>query len=216
MVIREMPHFWRLSDGMLAGLFLGCLGGGLFLIAISWQSAMLAGWDIAAAYFLLRTWTRLLRLGTDEVRKAATREDPNRATTDLVLIIASVASIAGVGFVLIQAARAKGGEIAGLLALGVASLLASWFVVHTVFTLRYARLYYSEPAGGISFNQDEAPVYSDFAYAAFTIGMTFQVSDTDIEDRSIRRAALRHALLSYLFGAVLLAMTVNVGASLLK
>jgi uncharacterized membrane protein len=95
-------------------------------------------------------------------------------------------------------------------------LLFSWLTVHTIFALRYARLYYSGTVGGISFNQRREPTYPDFAYVAATIGMTFQVSDTDLEDAAIRRTALRHALLSYLFGAVLLAMTVNVGASLLK
>jgi uncharacterized membrane protein len=82
--------------------------------------------------------------------------------------------------------------------------------------LRYARLYYTGADGGISFNEDDPPAYSDFAYLAFTIGMTFQVSDTNIEDKTIRRTALRQALISYLFGAVLVAMTVNVGASLLR
>ena len=88
-------------------------------------------------------------------------------------------------------------------------MVVSWFAVHTVFTLRYARLYYSHPPGGIDFNQSEAPTYSDFAYLAFTIGMAYQVSDTDLQTRKIRATALQHSLLSYLLGAVILAMTIN-------
>jgi uncharacterized membrane protein len=84
--------------------------------------------------------------------------------------------------------------------------------VHTVFALKYAQLYHSGPGGGIDFNQDEPPRYSDFAYLAFTIGMTFQVSDTDLTSGAMRRLALRHSLLSYLFGAVILAMTINITA----
>jgi len=84
----------------------------------------------------------------------------------------------------------------------------SWLVVHTLFTLRYARLYHST-GGGVDFNQDDPPRYLDFAYLAFTIGMTFQVSDTNLTSPAIRAAALRHALLSYLFGAVILATSVN-------
>lgn len=206
---------WKLNKELLRGLGFGVVAGGLLFIALPWQPSVLLGWDISAGYFLGRTWARVLPLDPAGAREMATREDPSRATTDLILILASVVSIAGVGFILIDAARAKGVVVAGLLAVAVGSLLCSWLVVHTVFTLRYARLYYAA-SGGISFNQDDPPVYSDFAYLAFTIGMTFQVSDTDLGDRAIRRAATRHALLSYLFGAVLLAMTVNVGASLLK
>jgi len=75
-------------------------------------------------------------------------------------------------------------------------------------------LYYTGPDGGVSFNQSEAPRYADFAYLAFTIGMTFQVSDTDLQTLAIRATVLRHALLSYLFGAVILATTVNLVAGL--
>ena len=75
--------------------------------------------------------------------------------------------------------------------------------------LRYARLYYSDSPGGIDFNQSEAPSYVDFAYLAFSIGMTYQVSDTNLETRKIRTTALQHSLLSYLLGAVILAMTIN-------
>jgi uncharacterized membrane protein len=86
--------------------------------------------------------------------------------------------------------------------------------VHTLFTLRYAELYYTGPDGGVDFNEGNPPRYVDFAYLAFTIGMTFQVSDTDIRAYPIRATALRHALLSYLFGAVVLASTVNLLAGL--
>jgi uncharacterized membrane protein len=100
---------------------------------------------------------------------------------------------------------------------GVLTIALSWGVVHTVFALRYARLYYSEPVGGIDFKtKTEQPDYRDFAYVAFTIGMTFQVSDTDVTAHKIRRTVLRHALLSFFFGAVILATTVNVIASLLN
>jgi uncharacterized membrane protein len=194
----------------------GFVVGLLVTLVLPWQGAALIGWDVAAAIFLIRIWTPLWQLDAKDVARVATREDPSRGITDLVLILASMICIVGVGFTLIHAAKSKGYEVAGFLGLAVLSLVTSWLVVHTVFTLRYARLYYAGTAGGISFNEDDQPVYSDFAYVAFTIGMTFQVSDTNIEDKLIRRTALRHALISYLFGAVLLAMTVNVGASLLK
>jgi uncharacterized membrane protein len=79
-----------------------------------------------------------------------------------------------------------------------------------------ARLYYSHPAGGIDFNQQAPPRFSDFAYLAFTVGMTFQVSDTDLQTPTVRAAVLRQALLSYLLGAVILATTINLVAGLLR
>jgi len=101
-------------------------------------------------------------------------------------------------------------------ALAVASVALSWSVVQTVFTSHYARLYYRHPAGGIDFNQQARPRYSDFAYLAFTVGMTFQVSDTSLQTATLRATALRQALLSYLLGAVILATTINLVAGLLR
>ena len=96
--------------------------------------------------------------------------------------------------------------------LAVVSVALSWSVVQTVFISHYARLYYSHPPGGIDFNQEAPPRYSDFAYLAFTVGMTFQLSDTDLQTPALRAAALRQALLSYLLGAVILATTINLVA----
>jgi uncharacterized membrane protein len=143
----------------------------------------------------------------------ATCEDPSRAATGVV-VVAAVASLAAVGFILIQATSAKGAGQDLLAGVGVLSVALSWFTVHTVFTLRYARLYYLGPDGGINFNQAASPRSLDFAYLAFTFGMTFQVSDTDLQTPAIRATALRHALLSYLFGAVILATTINLISSL--
>jgi uncharacterized membrane protein len=98
----------------------------------------------------------------------------------------------------------------------VASVALSWTVVQTVFTAHYARLYYSRPAGGIDFNQAAPPRYTDFAYLAFTVGMSFQVSDTELQTAALRATVLRQALLSYLLGAVILATTINLVAGLLR
>lgn len=143
----------------------------------------------------------------------ATREDPTRVVTDLVVVLSSLASVGGVGYLLI-AASAHGGEAIGAAGVGVATVAAAWLAVHTVFMLHYARLYYSDCPGGIGFHQDDLPCYDDFAYQAFTIGMTYRVSDTDIQLSQIRKAALRQALVSYLLGAVILAVTVNLIAGL--
>ena len=121
-----------------------------------------------------------------------------------------------VAFALVKAGQAVGGMKAYLITVGLLSVMLSWALVHTVFMLRYARAYYAEPTGGIEFNEKEPPTYIDFAYYAFTIGMTFQVADTNINSKTVRRITLHHALLSYLFGAVLLGLVINVVATLLK
>jgi uncharacterized membrane protein len=108
-----------------------------------------------------------------------------------------------------------GGGQAALTVLAVLSIVLSWALIQTVFTLRYARLFYAE-GGGIDFNEDDEPDFRDFAYLAVTLGMTYQVSDTDLTSKAVRRTALRHALLSYLFGTVIIAVAINVVAGLVK
>ena len=117
---------------------------------------------------------------------------------------------------MVQAGNAHGVAKDWQVGLGVVSVVLSWALVHTIFTLRYARLYYAAPVGGVDFNDEEPPSYVDFAYLAVTIGMTFQVSDTSLSSREFRATAMRHALLSYLFGTVIVATTINLVAGLSK
>jgi uncharacterized membrane protein len=202
----------RVGVAVIAGVFAGALAS----LPGSWQIGTLVGWDAAAAVYVAWTWTTIWRRDPTATARLALREDPGRATADALLLVASVASVLAVGLV-ITAGRA-GGSGAGdaRAALAVASVALSWTVVQTVFTSRYARLYYSHPAGGIDFNQQAPPRFSDFAYLAFTIGMTFQVSDTDLQAPALRATALRHALLSYLLGAGILATTINLVSGLLR
>jgi len=182
-------------------------------LAAGWPYAPSAGWTMAALTYVAITWLAIGGMTPRRVAQHATREDPGRRMTDAIAVISSVASLAGVAYVLIG--ESSGGVDSDIAAVvGIASVAASWFLVHTVFTLRYAELYYVEPRGGIDFNQDEEPGYTDFAYLAFTLGMTYQVSDTDLQNRTVRATALRHALISYLLGAVVLATTINLIAGL--
>ena len=174
---------------------------------------LLIGWDSVAVVYTGWLGLVLLHRDAEETARRATVTDPDRVTTDVVLLSAAVASLGTVGFVLARAGRGSSAEFAEV-GLGVLSVVLSWAMVHTLFTLRYAALYYAEPVGGIDFNSPELPTYRDFAYLAFTIGMTFQVSDTALTSAALRRTALQHALLSYLFGTGILATTVNLVASL--
>jgi uncharacterized membrane protein len=197
---------------------LGGVAGAIAAFALPWQATELVAWDVACLYFLIATWSVISPKSASDTRTHAVTEDPSAPISDLVICSAAVACIIGAGFALGRASSSSGLTKAGFIALAVLSVLVSWAAVHTVFTLRYARLFYgNSPQGtGIDFNEDDPPDYRDFAYLAMTIGMTFQVSDTDLGTKDIRRTALRHALISWLFGAVLIGLTINVLASLLS
>jgi uncharacterized membrane protein len=180
-----------------------------------WETAVLVGWIAVSLVLVVWIWLAIHHLDAERTAQNAVREDPSVGWTDVLLLTASVASLAGVGLVFSRAAG-SGAGLVGLVALGVGSVALSWALVHITFTLRYARLYYSGSDGGIDFNQDEPPCYLDFAYLAFTLGMTFQVSDTDLKTPAVRHTALRHALLSYLFGSVILASIINLVAGLMR
>jgi len=194
----------------------GACAGALVALPGSWQIGTLAGWDVAAGVYVAWTWASIWHRDPAATARLALREDPGRPVTDALLLVASVASVLAVALA-IAAGRDGGAATRDLhAALAVASVALSWTVVQTVFTAHYARLYYSRPAGGIDFNQAAAPRYTDFAYLAFTVGMTFQVSDTELQTAALRATVLRQALLSYLLGAVILATTINLVAGLLR
>lgn len=117
---------------------------------IGWRFA-LVGWIAAAGLYVV--WTRLLLSGmdADQTREYVTREDPTRWVADAVIIWASVASLAGVGYVVAAGSR-SGAEALAAAVVGVLTVVASWFAVHTLFTVHYARLYYSDEPGGINFH----------------------------------------------------------------
>ncbi len=177
-------------------------------------SAPAIGWDAGALTFLVWTWLTIGRMSAQDTAEHATREDPSRPVGDVLLIAAALISLGAVGIVLVQAGSEQGSAQDLLAGVGVATVALSWLVVHTVYTLQYARLYYSDEPGGVDFNQAVPPRYADFAYLSLTLGMTFQVSDTDLQTSTIRATALRQALLSYLFGVVIVATTINLIASL--
>jgi uncharacterized membrane protein len=196
---------------------LGALVGGMLAAFGPWQLSVLAGWDVAAAVFIAWVWLSVGRFTPEQTGSFATREDDSRVATSILLLSASVVSLVGIGFDLFKASNAHTSGRVALTVIAVVTVALSWAVVHTVFALRYAHEYYTDPIGGIDFKtRVELPDYLDFAYVAFTVGMTFQVSDTDVQARRIRRTVVRHALLSYLFGAVILAVMVNVIASVVQ
>ncbi|HEX3490233.1 MAG TPA: DUF1345 domain-containing protein [Streptosporangiaceae bacterium] len=199
---------------VVVALVAGTAAGVLAALLGDWRYALAIGWDAAAIVFTSWVWLAIWPLSAPGTASHATAEDPSRAISDTIMLSACVASLAAVGMVLVYAHSSPRPAQVLLATLSLISLAVSWLTVHTIYTLRYARLYYRQTPGGIDFNSSDPPRYQDFAYLALTLGMTYQVSDTSLRSTDMRAAALKHALLSYLFGAVILAAAINLVSGL--
>jgi len=199
-----------------AAVAAGVVAAGIVAIVGPWWLIPLSGWDVTALVFLIGIAHRLAPRNAKETAALAQREDPSRPTADLLLILASLVSLLAVGLVLVRATQERALDKGLLVGASVLSIVLAWSIVHVVYTLRYARVYYRGTPGDITFPGNDLPVYSDFFYLALTIGMTFQVSDTTLQTKEVRRLALRHAVLSYVFGTLIIATTVNLVAGLGK
>jgi uncharacterized membrane protein len=199
---------------------IGLLVAVVLLRFVPWGVAVVAGWDAAALAFLISVWPIIVRANSSSAAQLATREDETRGAANVLLLAACVASLLGVGFALILARQESGPVKVLLVGLAVLTVVLSWTVVNTIFTLRYADQHFRSGATGIAFGDLERPeappTYRDFAYVAFTIGMCYQVSDTSVRDRRIRRTVLSHALLSYVFGVAIVGGSVNLIAGLIR
>ncbi len=178
-----------------------------------WMYAPTVGWCVAALIYSSWVWIRVGRLDPKQTQTHASREEPARGIADLLVILLSLASLFAVAFVLVQAAQSQGLAKGLLAALALVSVALSWILLHTLYMLRYASQYYTAEEG-IDFNQERPPQYTEFAYLSFTLGMTYQVSDTNITNHSVRKTVLQHTLLSFVFGSVILATTINLVAGL--
>lgn len=200
---------------LLISLGVGIAGTACAVALGSGPASLLIGWDLIALYFGGWTWVSTWPLDADATVAHANRDNPGRDLIDLIVLCAAVASVVAVGAFLFQASHDTGVSRYLRVGLAVISIFLSWTLVHTVFMLKYARLYYLEN-GGIDFNEDDPPQYTDFAYFSFTIGMTFQVSDTNISSKQIRRAALQHAWIAFPLGALIIASAINLVAGLAR
>ena len=208
-------HLARALTRLLVGAILGLVAFAITMAAAPWQAAVLAAWDTAAAVVV--GWVLLIVMGKGPAATAewAMREDDSRAAAEAAVLCAGAASLVAVAFGLAKANHVHGAAEFGLTLVAVLAVVLAWTTVHTIYTLRYARIFYTDH-GGIDINEEREPDYHDFLYVAFTIGMTYQVSDTNITSRRVRRTALRHALLSYVYGTAIIAVTINVIAGLVR
>lgn len=191
----------RLLSALVAGLAVAAAG----LLLASAEIGVLTGVATAGAVYVVLGWVVLWPMDADTTRANATHEDLRPAADEVVVACAAVGGLVGVVMLLVARGDAKDAAAA----LALAAVAMAWASVHFMYATRYAHLYYSDTPGGIDFNTTEPPAFRDFLYFSYNLGMTYQVSDTAVQSAAIRAVVLRHCLISYVFGAAIIATTIN-------
>jgi uncharacterized membrane protein len=188
-----------------------------------WSVQAITIWNVFAWTVTVLAWTRILLSGAKTSVQAAKLQDSARAAIFIFVVFAAVASLASVA-ILIGGAKGLGRKtLTEHLLLAGATVVSSWCLIHTVFAMHYAHGYYHDEdegpefssARGLEFPNEKEPDFLDFAYFSFVIGMTCQVSDVQVSSQSMRRLALVHGLLSFVFNTVILALSINLASGLL-
>ena len=179
-------------------------------------------WNIFGYSTLILAW---LRIAIDEPANFLSKaklQDSSRMTIFISVLVAACMSLFAVAYLLGSAKGLNRHSLTTHIVLSFATVVCSWVLIHTIFTLRYAHIYYGDSedlddpghAGGLQFPDEPTPNYMDFAYFSFVIGMTCQVSDVQITDRRLRQLALFHGLVSFAFNTAILALSINIVSGL--
>lgn len=173
---------------------------------------LLLGWDALIAVYLVLVYAMMLCNDHQHIRRAAAMQDDGRF---VILLVTATGAFASIAAIVSELGTPHRGVLE--LTIAIATIVLSWAAVHTTFALNYAHDYYrNDKPGGLQFpngGQDDHADYWDFVYFSFVIGMTAQVSDVGITDKTIRRTATAHGIASFIYNTALLALTVNIAAS---
>lgn len=209
------PRLTALSRSLIALT----VGGIVWLLtagSLTWQARFLLGWLAYALTVLVLIW---LIIGRADARQTAQREDESRPAIFLFTVGAALVSLLAVVFLLGSVKGLSASEATRHVILSGLTVVSSWMLTHSIFTLHYAHLYYNpdetERVGGLDFPGEEPPDYLDFAYYSFVVGMTFQVSDVAVTAKPLRRLTLLHGVLSFAFNTLIIALTINTVSGLL-
>jgi uncharacterized membrane protein len=187
------------------------------VVALLWSPELLplVSWTVTATIALVWVWRQCWSQGAAGTERVAEEESRARST-DVAVVLAAVASLVAIGLAMERSSGQKDAVAITSVVLGMVSAVLSWTLVNMVFALKYARLYYIDELymSGINFQQEEPPAYSDFAYMAFTMGMAFAVAETQPTNPHVRKVALGHTLLAYLFGTGILTVAIDLVTSL--
>ncbi|MFC5890538.1 DUF1345 domain-containing protein [Kitasatospora sp. CM 4170] len=197
----------RLAGAVVAGAVVGAVAGVLTTAPLG----TILGVAATGTVFVVTGWIVLWPMDAATTRRNVRREDFRPLVEELAVVAAALCGMVGI-VVLILIGDAGTSHAAAVAAL--AGVFMAWAALHLMYATRYAYLYYTESPPGIDFNSDQPPAYTDFLYFSYNLGMTYQVSDTGVSSRTIRAIVLRHCLLSYVFGASILATTINLVAGI--
>lgn len=197
---------------LIVGLVGSAIVGFIVSPLVSLPVCLTTIWVVFALIVLTLAWTTILMAHPCDLPRLSRLEDSSRTLILVFVIVAAIASLVAVVALLDAMGDQDRVEHITLAAVAVAS---AWALVHTLFALRYAHLYYgnslkqTQQPRGLNFPNDSEPDYLDFAYFSFVIGMTSQVSDVSIESKTMRRTALAHGVLSFLFNTIIIALTIS-------
>ena len=200
---------------LLAGVGVGVAAWALSPAHYHVLSRLVIGWDAFAVTALGLIWVAIYTADTDRIRAVASSEDLSRLLSFVFVLVAAGASLLAVVLLLGISHSLGPATLARHIALSGVAVATSWLLVHTVFTLRYAHMYYDanpdgSDVGGLDFpGGEKEPDYLDIAYFAFVVGMTAQTADVGISGRSQRRLTLLHGLISFVFNTALVALVIN-------
>src|SRR3954462_5727908 len=209
-IVRTRPRLFvssALGLAVIAILFATC----------DWRTPtkLLVGWNLGIGLYLILAFNLMARSDVHRIRRRAANQDEG-SIARLVLIVAAASASMSAIFPELGTTGTAPRQTAQLI-LATSTILLSWAFIHSMFALHYAHEFYGDGrdgvVGGISFPDDTEPDYWDFCYFSFTLGMCAQLSDATISSKSIRRTALSHSVISFVFNAALLALTVNIAAS---
>lgn len=196
-------------------LIVGAVAGVLVAVWDSPAVGAVAGWGVMGLINVVWVLRTIWPMNAAETKVHAIEQDPGRSLTDTIAVVASLVSLGAVVLVIAQSQESQHVWHEYLLAgIAVLSVATSWAQIQIDYMLRYARVYYSDPEGGITFNQAEPPEYTDFIYFGIGLGMTYQVADTNVTTNAIRRIVIGHTVLAFLFATVILATIVNLVTSI--
>jgi len=225
---RLNPYSWwrrlrrpRLTSGVLIGLVVYAVL--LVFTSLSWRLRFISAWDIGASFVLVALFFELRNSSTEDIKRRALRQDGGKWAVLLLALVAATASLVVISSEMPLVKDAKGVEQAARVVFVIFTVVLSWAFMHTVFALHYAHDYYMDAdlcvinteSQPLVFPGGRMPSYGDFLYFAFTVGMTFQVSDVQIADAEIRRVVLLHGATSFFYTTGILALAINLVAGLI-
>ena len=189
---------------------------------VSLMAHIFLTWDAFTIAILALAWLRMASATPQSVRRSAKLQDSSRTAIFILVIGSACTSLLALGFVLGMSKGLPKIKLAEHVVLSLGTVICSWLLVHTMFALRYAHLFYTQEtdktkyAEGLQFPSEATPDYLDFAYFSFVIGMTCQVSDVQITSRRMRFLALIQGIVAFVFNAVILALSINIISGLLQ